>query len=176
MLNVGVGCITIYQPVCGCNGHTYPSDCDRQVAGVSKKSDGARPTGDAGATTCGQVTTQAECDSRSDCHSVFMDMSICDCSAIGCCENFIRCADGGRANCKPPAAFGCTIAEPACGGAYVTSYTSNCYEGCVLTSECASVDGGSGTGCIFRGRALHGDRWPGQQRQFPPQCYRRLSK
>ena len=135
--NVGVGCTTIYQPACGCNGHTYPSDCDRQVAGVSKKSDGACPTGDAGATTCGQVTTQAECDSRSDCHSVFMDMSICDCSAIGCCENFIRCADGGRANCSPPAGFGCAIAQPACGGAYVTSYTSNCYEGCVLASECA---------------------------------------
>ena len=58
VLNVGVGCITIDQPVCGCNGHTYPSDCYRQVAGVSKKSDGACPTGDAGATTCGQVTTR----------------------------------------------------------------------------------------------------------------------
>jgi hypothetical protein len=138
VLNVGVGCIASVQPVCGCNGKTYNNDCERQVAGVSKKSNGACPTGDAGATTCGQVTTQAECDGRSDCHSVFMDTASCDCSTLGCCQHFSRCADGGRANCKPPATFGCTISQPACGtGNYVISYTSNCYEGCVLTSECA---------------------------------------
>ena len=125
-------------PVCGCDGKTYYDDCERQVAGVYKRSDGACPTGDAGATTCSRVTTRAECDSRSDCHSVFMDTASCGCSVAGCCENFSRCADGGRANCTPPAAFGCTISQPACGaGNYVNSYTSNCYEGCVLSSECA---------------------------------------
>jgi hypothetical protein len=143
VLSVGVGCIASVQPVCGCNGKTYNNDCERQVAGVSKKSDGACPTDDAGATTCGQVTTLAECDSRSDCHSVFMDIGACDCSAVGCCEQFTRCADGRHANCTPPVAFGCTISQPGCGGAYVTSYTSNCYEGCSRQSECAvAVDTG----------------------------------
>lgn len=29
------GCITVYQPVCGCDGETYPSACDAAVVGVS---------------------------------------------------------------------------------------------------------------------------------------------
>ena len=63
--NVGVACTAIYQPVCGCNGHTYPSDCDRQVAGVSKKSDGACPTTDAGGIMT--PTLPAPCQVDGDC-------------------------------------------------------------------------------------------------------------
>jgi hypothetical protein len=36
-------CIRIFQPVCGCNGKTYPNDCERQRAGTSLRAPGKCP-------------------------------------------------------------------------------------------------------------------------------------
>ena len=52
LTGAGIACPTIYAPVCGCNGKTYPSDCDRTVAGVLKASNGVcAGTGGAGGST-----------------------------------------------------------------------------------------------------------------------------
>jgi hypothetical protein len=142
VVNTGVMCPQVVLPVCGCKGKTYNNDCERQVAGVSKRSDGACPTGDASTGTCGQAATQAECDSRSDCHSVFLPGTTCACAPAGCCMQFNRCADGGHANCSGPVA--CLAPQPACVAPYALSYTNVCFEGCVLQSECAvAADAGA---------------------------------
>jgi hypothetical protein len=85
---------------------------------------------------CGNVTTQAECDARDDCHSVFLDPNTCGCAEVGCCARFSRCADGGHAQCDAPIVT-CDMVTPYCEDpAYVLSYTGQCYEGCVKPDDC----------------------------------------
>jgi hypothetical protein len=95
--------------------------------------------GSDGGRTCGELTTLAECDARSDCHPVFVDPRNCACAAIGCCARFSFCGNGARALCTspPPAQLVCGSPTPYCESpAYVISYTQNCFEGCVRPADC----------------------------------------
>jgi hypothetical protein len=86
--------------------------------------------------TCTQLTGKDACEARPDCHSVYVDGRDCACAALGCCARWSRCADGATALCKSPGVL-CDVVTPYCEGPYVVSYTSGCYEGCVLSSDCA---------------------------------------
>ena len=113
----------------GCNGASFFTGC-------------SLPTGQPGAcpaiacpAPCSIATTQASCDVRPDCHSVFVDPGTCGCASVGCCARFSQCADG-KAVCAPPS-ITCKVVKPYCEGpAYVLSYTGSCYEGCVPAAAC----------------------------------------
>ena len=90
--------------------------------------------GDAPAARCGDFTTQADCDLRADCHSVFQSLQTCGCATPGCCTKFTRCAEGSRADCTGPAV--CDSLLPYCEAPYVVAYKNACYEGCVQQREC----------------------------------------
>jgi hypothetical protein len=83
---------------------------------------------------CSEVITQAACDARSDCHSVFEDPGTCGCASPGCCAHFRSCADGTWAACLGPAL--CDMVEPFCELPYVIAYKNMCYEGCVQQTDC----------------------------------------
>jgi hypothetical protein len=95
--------------------------------------DAGRP--DAPLAKCGDVTTLAECEARSDCHSVFVDPGDCGCATLGCCTRFESCADGDKAKCTGTVL--CEVDPPRCEGSYVVSYQGSCYEGCVKQTDCA---------------------------------------
>ncbi len=84
---------------------------------------------------CASYVTQEACEAQPTCHAVFIDDRACACAGLGCCTHFSRCADGGTAICQEPAIV-CDAVAPRCEGPYVVGYSSGCYEGCVLASDC----------------------------------------
>jgi hypothetical protein len=89
---------------------------------------------------CSELATFEECEARPECHSVFHDPGTCGCATVGCCAEFTRCADGAEANCRDREVL-CDGATPFCDNpAYVISYSSSCYEGCVDPKDCAPVE------------------------------------
>ncbi len=85
--------------------------------------------------SCSQIRTQAECDQRSDCHSVSYGQQPCTCTTPGCCQRFDYCVDGGTTPCS--GTITCTSPTQYCEPPYVPQYSNGCYWGCVLTSKCA---------------------------------------
>ncbi|GEM_PF-2020011 len=126
------------------------------VSGGSTSSGGVASTGgttasggtsQGGSAACSDVTTAAECDNRTDCHSVYQDPHACDCATVGCCARFSYCAEGGKASCSPQA-VACPMLQPYCESpAYVISYSGNCFEGCVKPADC-DVVGVCGSNCF----------------------------
>lgn len=69
-------CPPSIQPVCGCNGITFPGDCERIKAGVAKKSDGACP----GAATDCQAAGPNTCPAGQYCV-----VPLGQCAGLGVC-------------------------------------------------------------------------------------------
>ncbi len=85
--------------------------------------------------SCDGLANQAACAARADCHAVYEPAQTCGCAPAGCCTFYARCATGAKASCSGTVT--CRAAQPACEGPYVVSYANGCYEGCVLSNECA---------------------------------------
>lgn len=90
--------------------------------------DGGSGGGDDGGTSCAGLTENACANSEPNhCHRIYLRSGI-KMAFSGC--------GTGPANCTMPTLTGCGSLMPVCGSGYRISYTSTCYEGCVLSFEC----------------------------------------
>ncbi len=122
------GCTAEYCPSCT-GGQTFEG-CSPPNSGAI-----ACPAACPAPAACSTVTTEAACNARTDCYSVFDDPGTCGCNAVGCCAHFSWCADGAKASCGGMPL--CQVAAPHCEApAFVVSYSGSCFEGCVRPSEC----------------------------------------
>jgi hypothetical protein len=116
-------CTDIYKPVCGCDDHTYSSDCRAHGAGMSVKHDGSctpdECTAAGGRAVYGTDASQPTCDGDADSWSISggIEAVICclaktrgkTCGGIAA----LQCSSGEFCNYEPPNGQGCdgTVAD-----------------------------------------------------------------
>jgi hypothetical protein len=137
MTTEGGVCPPVYRPECGCDGKTYGSDCERRDARVSKLSDGACPTPDAGIRDAGAADRVKPQTGTLD--------SVCGGGASTACLPSLFCeytagtcgAADASGTCWPKGTGSCLgVSRPECGCDNKT-YSNDCvrmYAGVALKS------------------------------------------
>ena len=125
-----LGCMPVGCPICG-GGETF------LLCVAPGEPYGVLCTNPCPQPACASLATAADCDARTDCHSLFSgDLP---CNSSGCNNHFEQCEDGATAACSPSGGGpSCTKLTPQCAGGDSLAYLSNnCPDGCVHTDRCA---------------------------------------